>query len=136
MFRRGLGSALQRVGLALGAACVLPAAACGLAVDDGQRIADCAVQLAWRTEAGGIAVGQPFVLLMTVCPADAQLRRVDATMPAHRHGMNDQPSLQPLGGGRWRAEGLLWRMAGRWELLIEAHAAGQSHTLRQSVTRP
>lgn len=122
--------------LALGAGWLAPAAACTLGAADGHRIADGPVQLAWRSEAGGIAVGQPFVLLMTVCPADAQLRRVDATMPAHRHGMNYRASLQPLGGGRWRAEGLLWHMAGHWELLIEVQAAGQLHTLRQSVTLP
>jgi hypothetical protein len=92
------------------------------------------VQLAWRAEPAPIAVSRPFALLVTLCPADARLLRVDASMPEHRHGMNYRPSLQPLGGGRWRVEGLLWHMAGRWELRLEVEAAGATHVLRQSVT--
>ena len=38
---------------------------------------------------------------------------VPARMPEHRHGMNYRPSLTPQGPGRWRADGLLWHMAGQ-----------------------
>ena len=41
--------------------------------------------------------------------------------------------MTPLGGGRWRAQGLLWHMAGRWELRLDVSAAGATHTLRQAV---
>jgi hypothetical protein len=54
-------------------------------------------------------------------------------MPEHRHGMNYRSSLQPLGGGVWRAEGLLWHMAGRWELRLDVELAGAKHTLRPAV---
>jgi len=94
------------------------------------------VQLAWRAEPAAIVVGQPFELWVTLCPATAPLQRVDATMPEHRHGMNYRPSLQDLGGGRWRAQGLLWHMAGRWELRLDVAAAGATHTLRQVVELP
>ena len=47
--------------------------------------------------------------------------------------MNYKPSLQPLGEGRWRAEGLLWHMPGRWELLLEASLGDQKQRLTQSV---
>jgi hypothetical protein len=107
---------------------------CPLSAEDGTVVVDNAVQVAWRAESGSIAVGQPFVMLIAVCPADAQLARVDATMPEHRHGMNYRPSLQSLGGGRWRVEGLLWHMAGRWELQFDVRAADQVHGLRHSVT--
>lgn len=74
------------------------------------------------------------MLLLAVCPVTAQLRGVDASMPEHRHGMNYRPSLVSLGRGRWRAEGLLWHMAGRWELSFELRLEdGRSHTLRDSV---
>jgi len=73
---------------------------------------------------------------VTLCPAAARLLRVDATMPEHRHGMNYRPSVQALGDGVWRVEGLLWHMAGRWELRLDVDAAGAVHTLRQSVTLP
>jgi len=109
-------------------------AACPPAPEAGQPLASGPVQLAWRAEPEAIAVSRPFALRVTLCPPDARLLRVDATMPEHRHGMNYRPSLQPLGDGVWRAEGLLWHMSGRWELRLDVEAAGATHTLRQSVT--
>ena len=108
-------------------------AACPPPPEAGERLDAGAVQLAWRAEGGTIAVGRPFALLLTLCPQDARLLRVDATMPEHRHGMNYRPSLHDLDGGAWRVEGLLWHMAGRWELRLDVEAAGTTHTLRQSV---
>lgn len=108
-------------------------APCTLPAEAEARLASGPVQVAWRAEPAVIVVGQPFVVWVTLCPATAQLQRVDATMPEHRHGMNYRPSLQDLGGGRWRAQGLLWHMAGRWELRLDVSAAGATHTLRQAV---
>lgn len=44
---------------------------------------------------------------------------VDATMPEHGHGMNVTPRVTPLGPGRFRVEGLLFHMAGRWEIAFD-----------------
>jgi len=41
---------------------------------------------------------------------------VDADMPAHRHGMNYQPRVTALGGGRFLADGLALHMQGAWRL--------------------
>ena len=128
MTARGLGATwLLAVAGSSWAACP-PASGAGARLDSGP------VQLAWRAEPAPIAVSRPFALRVTLCPADARLLRVDATMPEHRHGMNYRPSVQALGGGLWRAEGLLWHMAGRWELRLDVEAAGATHALRQSVT--
>jgi hypothetical protein len=116
------------------AAAVPARAACPPPPEAGERLGSGAVELAWRAEAGPIGVSRPFALLVTLCPADARLVRVDATMPEHRHGMNYRPTVQAMGGGLWRAEGLLWHMGGRWELRLDVEAAGVTHTLRQSVT--
>ena len=43
---------------------------------------------------------------------------VDAWMPEHRHGMNYRPTVTRLAPGRWRAEGLMFHMPGRWELVF------------------
>ena len=51
--------------------------------------------------------------------------KVDAEMPAHRHGMNYRTTVQSLGGGRWRADGLMFHMPGRWRFLFELDRAGQ-----------
>ncbi len=128
---------LLRAGLLLGTLAGNASAACPPAAADGRIVGDEVVQVAWRTEPARLAIGQPFVLLLAVCPADARLPRVDATMPEHRHGMNYRPSLQPLGDGRWRVEGLLWHMAGRWEWQFDVlHGTGKLHRLRQDVNLP
>ena len=112
-------------------------AACPLPPEAGALPSAGPVQVAWRAEPAAMVVGQPFSLLVSLCPADARLTRVDATMPEHRHGMNYRPTIQPLGPGRWRAEGLLWHMSGRWELRLDVAAAdGGQHTLRQVVALP
>ena len=121
------------------AACTVatPAPAdCPASLAGAEVIDDGTVQAAWQTEPGPITVGRPFALLVMLCPADAQLQRVDATMPEHRHGMNYRASIKPLGEGRWRVEGLLWHMSGRWELRLDVQSQGRAHRLRQSVVLP
>jgi hypothetical protein len=101
------------------------------------------VQLAWQLEGPAVTVGRHFVIEIQLCPVGATLQRVDAHMPEHRHGMNYRPSLKQLAPGRWRAEGLLFHMPGRWELVFDvqepAPAAGPTVrrvTLRESLTLP
>lgn len=108
-------------------------AACPPTAADGAVLQAGPVQLAWRAEPLKITTGQPFVLHLQLCPSTAVLTRVDATMPEHRHGMNYQPSLHALGDGRWRVDGLLWHMAGRWELQFDVQHEARTHRLRQDV---
>jgi hypothetical protein len=115
-------------------ALVQPATACPLPDTPLQAGA---VQADWRVAGGAaIAVGQHFAVEVQLCPAGATLARVNATMPEHRHGMNYRPSLQPLGGGRWRADGLMFHMAGRWELRLDVVQGGRTETLRTAITLP
>ena len=71
-------------------------------------------------------IGRHFVLDVAACaksgPAPETLK-VDAHMPEHRHGMNYAPSVKKLGPGRWRAEGLLLHMPGKWEFVFEIDSA-------------
>lgn len=94
------------------------------------------VRAAWWPEPAPLAVSRPFAVLVQLCPVDAQLMRVDASMPEHRHGMNYRPTIKPQEPGRWRAEGLLWHMSGRWELRLDVQAQGASQALLQSVVLP
>ncbi|HEV8109104.1 MAG TPA: cytochrome-c peroxidase, partial [Burkholderiales bacterium] len=50
-------------------------------------------------------------------------------MPEHRHGMNYAPTVKALAPGRWRAEGLMFHMPGRWELVFEVTANGATDRL-------
>jgi hypothetical protein len=120
---------------ALALACA-NAAACPVSAQDGDALTDGSVTLAWRALPRDIVVGRPFAMQVMLCPADAQLSGVDATMPEHRHGMNYKPSLKPMGGGRWRAEGLLWHMSGRWELRFDVLHAGVKHSVTRDVSLP
>jgi hypothetical protein len=121
----------------LAAALALPAAACPPEAADGRLVAAEGLQAAWKpADAAAIEVSRHFAVLIRLCPAEAELLAVDATMPAHRHGMNYRPSLKPLGGGRWRAEGLLFHMAGAWELRLDVRHAGRTVVLRQAIDLP
>jgi hypothetical protein len=73
-------------------------------------------------------LGEHFVVEFVVCPAPDSVR-VDAWMPAHRHGMNYAPAVQALGGGRYRAEGLLFHMPGEWEFVFVLRAGGATQRL-------
>ncbi len=125
-------------GLVTAAAAV--AADCPPAAAGEQVLQQGAVQLRWRAEPAVIRVGEPFVLLVSSCPAGLQLVKVDAVMPEHRHGMNYRPSIEALGSpgsGRWRVQGLLWHMSGRWELRFELRPPeGPVVRLQQPVVLP
>jgi hypothetical protein len=71
-----------------------------------------------------IGVGRHFGLDVQVCgaagPAAAPLVKVDADMPAHRHGMNYRASVTPgARPGRYVVEGLMLHMPGRWRFSFE-----------------
>lgn len=113
------------------------AGACPPAAADGALLAGNGLQAAWRVaDASGIRVAEHFALLVRLCPATAELLAVDATMPAHRHGMNYRPTLQALGDGRWRVEGLLFHMPGSWELRLDTRLHGRAQALRSNVELP
>ena len=79
--------------------------------------------VAWRADPAPVTVSRHFALDIVVCPKSgatpAQSLAVDATMPAHRHGMNYRPTITAKGAGRFRAEGLMFHMPGAWELTFD-----------------
>ncbi len=111
------------------------AAACGEGIAGAQRLSGGGDVLAFAPRPAPWALGRPFSIELQVCPragvAPPDELRVDARMPEHGHGMNYRPSLVALGGGRWRADGLLLHMAGRWELSFELRRGEQVQRLVQ-----
>ena len=81
------------------------------------------VRLVFAPDVWPIPVGQHFGLTLAACPkADMSLPtrlRVDAVMPAHRHGMNYRTSVEPVGEGIFKAQGLMFHMPGRWRFVFE-----------------
>jgi len=74
------------------------------------------------TRPAAVPIGAEFALDAVLC-AKGEVKpeaiRFDAWMPAHRHGMNSRPSVKAMAGGRWRAEGFLFHMPGRWQFTFE-----------------
>ena len=102
---------------------VAAAAACEVPGDfapRGRTEAD-GVVVVFRTVPASIELGRHFAVEAVLC-ADGgtpTLTRVDATMPEHGHGMNYKPTLAPKGDGRYVAEGFLFHMPGRWQLVFD-----------------
>ena len=113
---------------------VLGGAAIGCELPPGVRVESERVALSYWTVPAQIAVGQPFMLELAVCPKpDAALSRrikLDAHMPEHRHGMNYRIKVISLGEGRYRSEGWLFHMPGRWEFVFDLGAERLAHSVR------
>jgi hypothetical protein len=114
------------------------ALACGEALGTNARRIDSAqFQLAYKLLPDPVPVGKHFAIDVVLCPkANATLPaelRVDATMPEHKHGMNYRPSVKTLAPGQYRAEGLMFHMPGRWELVFELRGNGSPRRLTQSL---
>lgn len=109
-------SRLRRLLLA-GLALAAPAWACEPPLE-GTRVESTRFVLAYRAHP---QVGSFFSIDVAACakagPPPKTLK-IDAHMPAHRHGMNYAPKVTTLGPGRWRAEGLMLHMPGKWELVF------------------
>ncbi len=127
--------------IAIAAVCLasmmpIVAHACSAMLEGGKTIDSARHSIAYRTDPARIAVGKPFALDLVVCPKDAAATidelRVDAHMPEHRHGMNYKASVKPQGAvGRYRAEGLMFHMPGKWEFLIDVRDAKGIERLKQ-----
>jgi len=127
--RNGLRLAAAAAGLifaGLAGACVPPL--------EGTRLESPRYVVAFRASP---EVGKFFSVEIAACakpgsPAPESLK-IDGHMPEHRHGMNYAPEVKPLGPGRWRAEGLMFHMPGKWELVFEIRAAGRSDRMGHAL---
>ncbi len=94
------------------------------------RVESGGVVVAFRMVPAPIEVGRHFSVEAIVCadPPPRELR-VDAQMPEHRHGMNYRARVSTAGDGRYVAEGLLFHMPGRWQLLFDVERDGRTERL-------
>jgi hypothetical protein len=131
-------------------------AACALALAGVAHAADdCAARLkaprAMQARGGGytvafaprpapLATGRHFALDIAVCPDRGVVApkslRVDADMPAHRHGMNYRATVAARGDELYHAEGLLLHMPGRWRFIFDLALDGRSERLTHEVDVP
>jgi hypothetical protein len=111
--------------------------ACSTALPGGMLVESARYSVGFRTQPQKIAVGKHFSIDLAVCPKSGaqppESLRVDAHMPEHRHGMNYKAEIVPAPEGRYRADGLMFHMPGRWEFMFDVRAGGRTDRLTQSV---
>lgn len=132
--------------LMLVASSLAPAAPCGADLR-GAVVAESANYLvAFRTQSPRIAVGKHFSIEFETCAkGDAAAPAgvaVDAFMPEHGHGMNYLAVVKPLAAAksagppttaRYRADGLMFHMPGRWDLYFDVRSAGRTERATRSI---
>jgi len=104
--------------------------------------ADGRFEVSVRTAPDPIPLNEPFELFVAVRDRAAGPEgtpgltvSADGFMPAHGHGMLRAPRSERLADGTWRVRGMLFHMAGAWELRVrlawrEDSLDGESFTLR------
>ena len=121
---------LAALGLAAAGAAAAPAsAACELTLD-GVRLESPRYALSYKPSSLG--VGSHFTVDIAACAksgAEPKNVSIDAQMPEHRHGMNYRPEVKRTGPGRWRAEGLMFHMPGKWQLVFVVDGERLTHDM-------
>ena len=129
MARRRLGGPALAAALALvlaadrAAACLRPEGWTG-----GAKIAGTLWTAWWRSEPDPIPVGAHFSIRFHLCGPPVGRVRLRGWMPDHRHGMNYRSAVT-LNGLSGTAEGLLFHMPGRWQLMLDIRGAAGRETL-------
>ncbi|MGH1350561.1 MAG: hypothetical protein ACRBBN_07115 [Methyloligellaceae bacterium] len=83
-----------------------------------------------------IKVGEPFSVEVIICGLayDAVDRTsIDASMPAHKHGMNYRPVVKKLRNNIFRGENMLFHMPGVWRIDFAAFQNGKTSRLMLEV---
>jgi hypothetical protein len=130
---RGIVSATLLAVSAAGAA-----APCGADLRGAQVVESANYTLVYRSAPAKIAVGRHFALDIAACAKGAAAApaslSVDAFMPAHGHGMNYKPAVTKAApANRFRAEGLMFHMPGRWDFYFDVQSAGKNERLTHSI---
>ena len=121
------------------------APACGADMRGAQMLESAAYVIAYRVRPPKIEVGRPFSLDIVTCPKGAAPApaglAVDAYMPDHGHGMNYKASVKTPATAtaarpataRFRADGLMFHMPGRWDLYFDVQSSAGTTRLTRSI---
>ena len=108
---------------------------CGSAIPSpGRQVIETpTMRLVFAPDVWPIPVGQHFGLILAACPkaeSPSPIRlRVDALMPAHRHGMNYRASVESGSEGIFKAQGLMFHMPGRWRFVFDIDSGPKTERL-------
>lgn len=135
-------AALALIAGLVAAPAALAQAECGAGLDPKhRRVAEApGLRLAFAPQPAPWATGRHFALEIEACPRAGEALpaalSVDADMPAHRHGMNYRPTVRATGPGRFRADGLMLHMPGRWRLMFEVPGPQGPLRLQHEIELP
>lgn len=69
-----------------------------------------------------VKIGEPFSIDILVCtdrePGTDDIR-LDAVMPAHKHGMNYRPEIEAVADNVYRGTGMFFHMPGEWQISVD-----------------
>lgn len=93
----------------------------------------------WYAEPSQIPVNQYFSMEFSI---DEKTQRInyeidislEAGMDAHNHGMNTKPLIQRLDKNRFRAVGMLFHMAGTWQVYLDISRGLMREKVKIEVT--
>jgi hypothetical protein len=112
--------------------------ACPDAVQGFPRLKTADAEIAYRWEPAELRVGQFFTAEVVACRAPGagpvEEITIDATMPAHGHGMNYRPTAERIAAGRYRFTGLMLHMPGTWHITFDLLQGGKRTRLTHEVS--
>jgi YtkA-like protein len=132
--------ALRLTALAGGLVAIAPAGAdtaCPAEAQGFRRLKTADAEIAYRWEPAELRVGQFFAAEVVACRAPGaepvgQIA-IDATMPAHGHGMNYRPKVEAAAAGHYRFTGLMLHMPGTWRLTFDLFQGGKRTRLTHQL---
>ena len=102
-----------------------------------RRLQSADAEIAYRWEPAEPKVGQFFAAEVVACraPGPEPVGRIaiDATMPAHGHGMNYRPAAEQAGAGHYRFTGLMLHMPGTWRITFDLFQGSRRTRLTREV---
>ena len=122
---------------ALAGATPAAAAACPADGEGFRRLKTADAEIAYRFEPAEPKVGQFLAMEVVACraPGAAPVEiAIDATMPAHGHGMNYRPAAVRAGAGHYRFTGLMLHMPGTWHITFDLIQGATRTRLTQELS--
>lgn len=93
----------------------------------------------FRTLPARVPLNEPFEIEFRLRRTDGaplgEVRcEVDATMPAHRHGMLRAPTVDSYPDGSFRARGMLLHMTGEWVFTFDVRRGGRTERAQWALS--
>ena len=128
---------MMRLVLAAAAAAPLALLACEPPAGFALRADSARYAVFFRTDPATLDVGKYFSVEAVACaktgaPAPTGLK-VDAQMPAHRHGMNSRATVEQTAPAKFLARGLMFHMPGVWQFTFDVQGPGESERATRDV---